>query len=277
MKLATYSVDGGTPRVGAVADDMVAELDCRDMLELVCAGPEELLRLVGASHRSVPLAEVKLCAPILNPQKIICIGLNYRAHAAESGVEPPAVPVVFAKYANTLIGDGDTISIPPVTQQADYEVELAVVIGRRARDVSADEALDYVFGYTVCNDVSARDLQFSEGGQWTHSKTLDTFAPMGPYIVTADEVPDPQSLQLRCVLNGETMQDSNTADMIFPIAELIQFLTRGMTLEPGDIISTGTPQGVGVSRKPPVFLKSGDQVRVEIEQLGGITNPVEQA
>ncbi|MDP9352028.1 MAG: fumarylacetoacetate hydrolase family protein, partial [Chloroflexota bacterium] len=161
--------------------------------------------------------------------------------------------------------------------QADYEVELAVVIGRRARDVSADEALDYVFGYTVCNDVSARDLQFSEGGQWTHSKTLDTFAPMGPYIVTADEVPDPQSLQLRCVLNGETMQDSNTADMLFPVAELIQFLTRGMTLEPGDIISTGTPQGVGVSRKPPVFLKSGDQVRVEIERLGGITNPVEQA
>lgn len=276
MKLATYQVDGGEYRVGAVADDIVAELDCRDMLELISAGQEEVIRRVGASQRSVPLADVKLCAPILNPGKIICIGLNYRAHAAESGAEVPAVPVVFAKYANTLIGDGDSIRIPPVTQKADYEVELAVVIGKRARDVSADEALEYVFGYTVCNDVSARDLQFSEGGQWTHSKTLDTFAPMGPYIVTADEVPDPLALQLRCILNGETMQDSNTSDMIFPVGELIQFLSQGMTLECGDIISTGTPQGVGQSRKPPVFLKTGDEVSVEIERLGRITNPVEE-
>ncbi len=276
MKLATYRMGDGSPQVGAVAEDMITPLDCVDMLSLIQAGPEELMRLVANTHESVPLSDVHLCAPILNPGKIICIGLNYRAHAAESGAEVPQTPVVFAKYANTLVGHGDPVRIPPITQKADYEVELAVVIGRTARDVPADEALDYVFGYTVCNDVSARDLQFSEGGQWTHSKTLDTFAPMGPYVATTDVIPDPQNLRLSTVLNGETVQDSSTADMIFPVAELVAFLSRGMTLECGDIISTGTPQGVGQSRTPPVFLKAGDEVSVEVENIGRLTNPVEE-
>ncbi len=267
MKLVTYKMNDGAPRVGAVAKDMITPLDYADMLSLIQAGSQEVVRLVANADESVPLSDAQLCAPILNPGKIICIGLNYRAHAAESGAEAPQTPVVFAKFANTLVGHGDPIRIPPITKKADYEVELAVVIGRSARDVPADEALAYVFGYTVCNDVSARDLQFSEGGQWTHSKTLDTFAPMGPSIVTADDIPDPQGLRLSTVLNGETVQDSSTADMIFPVAELIAFLSRGMTLECGDIISTGTPQGVGQSRTPPVFLKAGDEVSVEVENM----------
>ncbi len=276
MKLVTYKMNDGAPRVGAVAKDMITPLDYADMLSLIQAGSQEVVRLVANADESVPLSDAQLCAPILNPGKIICIGLNYRAHAAESGAEAPQTPVVFAKFANTLVGHGDPIRIPPITKKADYEVELAVVIGRSARDVPADEALAYVFGYTVCNDVSARDLQFSEGGQWTHSKTLDTFAPMGPSIVTADDIPDPQGLRLSTVLNGETVQDSSTADMIFPVAELIAFLSRGMTLECGDIISTGTPQGVGQSRTPPVFLKAGDEVSVEVENIGTLTNFVEQ-
>lgn len=276
MKLATFTVGGDAPRVGAVVEDMITPLDCRDMLELITAGEEELLRLVANARGSVPVAGAHFCAPVLNPGKIICIGLNYRDHAAESGAEVPQVPVVFAKWANTLAGQGDPIRIPPITSKVDYEAELAVVIGRQGRDIPSDEALDYVFGYTNCHDVSARDLQFSEGGQWTHSKTLDTFAPMGPYLVTTDDIPDPQALRIRCILNGETMQDGNTSDMIFPVAELIAFLSQGMTLECGDIISTGTPAGVGQSRKPPVFLKAGDEVSIEIDGLGRLTNPVEQ-
>ncbi|MDP9378809.1 MAG: fumarylacetoacetate hydrolase family protein [Chloroflexota bacterium] len=276
MKLATFTVDGSAPRVGVVVEDMVTPLDCADMLQLITSGEEELLRLVANARGSVPVADAHFCAPILNPGKIICIGLNYRDHAAESGAEVPQVPVVFAKWANTLTGHGDPIRIPCITGKPDYEAELAVIIGRTGRDIPSDEALDYVFGYTNCHDVSARDLQFSEGGQWTHSKTLDTFAPMGPYLVTKDDIPDPQALRIRCILNGETMQDSNTSEMIFPVAELIAFLSRGMTLECGDIISTGTPAGVGTSRKPPVFLKAGDEVSIEIEGLGRLTNPVVQ-
>jgi 2-keto-4-pentenoate hydratase/2-oxohepta-3-ene-1,7-dioic acid hydratase in catechol pathway len=174
-----------------------------------------------------------------------------------------------------VIGPGETIRIPPIIGQADYEAELAVVVGRAARNVPESEALDYVFGYMNANDVSSRDLQFSEGGQWTRSKSIDTFCPLGPYIATRDEVPDPQDLSIRCVLNGEVMQDGTTSKMIFSVAELVSFLSQGMTLVPGDIIVTGTPPGVGSARDPQVWLKDGDEVTIEIEGLGTLTNPVE--
>jgi len=224
---------------------------------------------------TVPLGDARIHAPIAGPEKVIGIGLNYEDHAAETGADIPEKPIVFAKFANTVIGPGETIRIPPITEQADYEAELAVVIGRPARNVSEDEALDYVFGYANCNDVSSRDLQFSEGGQWTRSKSIDTFCPLGPYLVTADEVPDPQNFSVRSIVNGEVMQDGTTSDMIFTVAQLISFLSTGMTLMPGDVVATGTPAGVGFARDPKVFLKPGDEVTIEIEGLGSLTNPVE--
>ena len=183
--------------------------------------------------------------------------------------------MVFTKYPNTIVGPGEAILIPPITQQVDYEAELAVIIGKTARNVPESEALDHVFGYANANDVSARDLQFSEGGQWTRSKSLDTFMPFGPFIATKDEVPDPQNLFIRAILNGETVQDGTTAKMIFPVSELVAFLSTGMTLVPGDIIITGTPPGVGMARDPQLWMKPGDEVTIEIENLGALTNPVE--
>jgi 2-keto-4-pentenoate hydratase/2-oxohepta-3-ene-1,7-dioic acid hydratase in catechol pathway len=223
---------------------------------------------------TVPLAEARIHAPIAAPEKVIGIGLNYEDHAAETGSDIPEKPIVFAKYPNTVIGPGETITIPPITEQADYEAELAVIIGKTARNVPESEALEYVFGYTNANDVSSRDLQFSEGGQWTRSKSIDTFCPLGPYIATADEVEDPQDLSVRCTLNGEVMQDGTTSKMIFSVAELVSFLSQGMTLVPGDVIVTGTPPGVGSARDPQVWLKDGDEVTIEIEGLGALTNPV---
>ena len=225
----------------------------------------------------MPLGEARLHAPVARPQKVIGIGLNYEDHAAETGAEIPEKPIVFAKFSNSVIGPGEAIRIPPITEQADYEAELAVIIGKAARNVSESEALDYVFGYTNANDVSSRDLQFSEGGQWTRSKSIDTFAPIGPYIATREEVPDPQNLYIRCILNGEAVQDGTTSDMIFSVAELVSFLSHGMTLVPGDLIFTGTPAGVGFARDPKLFLKAGDEVSIEIEGLGTLTNPVETA
>lgn len=273
MKLVRYSIDDGDPKVGYVEDGEVRELGGPSMLEYIEHG-RSADRKPGA--QSVLLDEVRLHAPVDRPQKIICIGLNYEDHAAETGARIPEKPIVFAKYPNTIIGPGEPIRIPAITEQADYEAELAVVIGRAARHVEPEDALEYVFGYMNANDVSSRDLQFSEGGQWTRSKSLDTFAPIGPYLVTRDEVPDPQDLSVKATLNGEVMQDGTTAKMIFPVAELISFLSKGMTLEPGDIILTGTPPGVGVARDPQVFLKAGDEVTIEIEGLGALTNPVEQ-
>jgi 2,4-didehydro-3-deoxy-L-rhamnonate hydrolase len=223
----------------------------------------------------VPLSEARLHAPVERPGKIIAIGLNYEDHAAETGAEIPEKPIVFAKYPNAVIGPGEPILIPPITEQVDYEAELAVVVGREAKNVSESEALDYVFGYANSNDVSSRDLQFSEGGQWTRSKSIDTFCPVGPFIATTDEIPDPQDLSVRCTLNGEVMQDGTTSKMIFSVAQLVSFLSGGMTLEPGDIIITGTPPGVGMARDPQVWLRPGDEVSVEIEGLGTLTNPVE--
>jgi 2-keto-4-pentenoate hydratase/2-oxohepta-3-ene-1,7-dioic acid hydratase in catechol pathway len=211
--------------------------------------------------------------PIDIPRKIVCVGLNYRDHAEEQGTELPSAPLLFAKWPNALIGPGEPIVIPRVSKQVDYEAELGVVIGERVRHVSEENALEAVRGYMCLNDVSARDLQFSDG-QWTRGKSADTFCPVGPQLVRAADVPDPQALGIRCVLNGETMQDSTTANMIFTVAEIIAYITKTMTLEPGDLIATGTPAGVGVFRDPPVLLKDGDEVTVEIDGLGSLTNPV---
>lgn len=217
--------------------------------------------------------DVRILPPVAPGAKIVCAGLNYRDHAEETGVPVPEKPILFAKYGNTLIAHGDPIEIPPITQQVDYEAELGVVIGKRARAVPVADALDHVLGYTCVNDVSARDLQFTEL-QWIRGKSLDTFCPVGPHIVTPDEIPDPQALGIRCVVNGEKLQDSSTKQMVFGVAELIAFISAGVTLEPGDLIATGTPAGVGFVRKPPVFLKPGDTVRVEIEGIGALENPV---
>jgi 2-keto-4-pentenoate hydratase/2-oxohepta-3-ene-1,7-dioic acid hydratase in catechol pathway len=206
------------------------------------------------------------------PQKVVCVGLNYRDHADEQGVALPERPLLFAKWPNTLIGNGDAIRIPSISQNVDYEAELGVVIGRRAKGVSAGDALSFVEGYVVANDVSGRDLQFADG-QWVRGKSLDTFLPVGD-LVPASEVPDPQALAIRAVLNGEVMQDSSTSNQIFGVAEVIAFVSQAITLEPGDLIITGTPAGVGAFRVPPVWLKPGDEITIEIEGVGSITNPV---
>jgi 2-keto-4-pentenoate hydratase/2-oxohepta-3-ene-1,7-dioic acid hydratase in catechol pathway len=206
------------------------------------------------------------------PQKIVCVGLNYRDHAEEQGVALPERPLLFAKWPNTLIGPGDPIRIPAISKNVDYEAELGVVIGRRARGVEAGSALDYVRGYVVANDVSGRDLQFADG-QWVRGKSLDTFLPVGD-LVPASEVPDPQSLPVRAILNGETMQDSTTANMVFGVAEIVAFISQAITLEPGDLILTGTPAGVGAFRDPKVWMKPGDEITIEIDGIGSITNPV---
>jgi 2-keto-4-pentenoate hydratase/2-oxohepta-3-ene-1,7-dioic acid hydratase in catechol pathway len=214
--------------------------------------------------------------PIERPSKIVCVGLNYRDHAEEQGAELPSAPLLFAKWPNALIGPGEPILIPAVTRRVDYEAELGVVIAKRCRDVSADNALEAVGGYLCLNDVSARDLQFADG-QWTRGKSIDTFCPVGPRVVPAEDVPDPQALGIRCLVNGEVMQDSTTANMIFSVAEVIAHASRTMTVEPGDLFATGTPAGVGVFRDPPVLLQDGDEVTVEIEGLGALTNPVQAA
>jgi 2,4-diketo-3-deoxy-L-fuconate hydrolase len=210
--------------------------------------------------------------PIEQPGKVVCVGMNYRDHAAESGLEVPDHPVLFAKWPNALIGPGEPILLPAGSDQVDYEAELGVVIGRRARGLAVEDALGAVAGYVCVNDVSARDLQFADG-QWTRAKSLDTFCPVGP-LTPAAEIPDPQRLRIRCLLNGEPLQDSSTEHMVFSVAELVAFISEGITLEPGDLIATGTPAGVGFTRKPPVFLQPGDEVTVEIEGLGSLTNPV---
>jgi 2-keto-4-pentenoate hydratase/2-oxohepta-3-ene-1,7-dioic acid hydratase in catechol pathway len=211
--------------------------------------------------------------PIDLPQKIICVGMNYRDHAAEAGLPVPERPILFAKWPNALIGPGETIVIPPWVEEVDYEAELAVVIGRRARGLSVDEALGAVGGYTCLNDVSSRKIQF-EDGQWSRAKTFDTFCPVGPTVVPVDAVPDPQALAVRCSVNGRLLQDSTTAEMVFGVAEIVSFVSTAITLEPGDLIATGTPFGVGYTREPPVFLEDGDEVTVEIDRIGALTNPV---
>jgi 2-keto-4-pentenoate hydratase/2-oxohepta-3-ene-1,7-dioic acid hydratase in catechol pathway len=220
-----------------------------------------------------PLAEVKLLAPVPRPGKIICVGLNYRDHAKETGKAVPTEPVLFSKYANSVVGPGADVVVPPEAEKVDYEAELAVVIGRRASRVAAADALDHVAGYACANDVSSRSLQFLSD-QWLLGKAIDTFLPLGPYLVTADEVPDPQALGIRCLVNDELLQDSNTGQMIFGVAELISYASRTITLEPGDLLVTGTPSGVGDAADPPRYLRAGDRMRVEIDGLGELENTV---
>ena len=213
-----------------------------------------------------------MTVPIARPGKIVCVGLNYRDHAEEQGVDLPAAPLFFAKYTTALIGPGDPIVIPPVVTKCDYEAELGVVLGATVRNVSKENALEAVAGYVVANDVSARDLQFADG-QWTRGKSPDTFCPVGP-LVPAAEVPDPHALPIRAILNGETMQDSTTANLIFGIDEVISFASQTSTLEAGDLILTGTPAGVGVFRDPQRLLQPGDEITIEIDGVGSLTNPV---
>jgi 2,4-diketo-3-deoxy-L-fuconate hydrolase len=214
-----------------------------------------------------------MTVPIPRPGKIVCVGLNYKDHAEEQGAELPTAPLLFAKFTTALIGPGDPIVIPPIVTRCDYEAELGVVIGSTVRGVSKENALEAVAGYVVANDVSARDLQFSDG-QWTRGKSPDTFCPVGP-LVPAAAVPDPHALGIRAILNGETMQDSTTANLIFGIDEIIGYASQTSTLEPGDLILTGTPAGVGVFRDPPRLLQPGDEITIEIDGVGSLTNPVE--
>jgi 2-keto-4-pentenoate hydratase/2-oxohepta-3-ene-1,7-dioic acid hydratase in catechol pathway len=229
--------------------------------------------LTDATAEPVLLSELEVLAPVPRPGKIICIGLNYRDHAKEADLDLSEQPILFAKFANSVVGPGARVEIPPEAAQVDYEAELGVVIGRRACRVPAGNALDYVAGYTCCNDVSARDLQFAVS-QWTRGKAIDTFLPMGPVLCTRDEIADPQALGIRCTVNGELRQSSSTSQMIFGVAELIAFLSRTMTLEPGDVIATGTPPGVGMAFDPPRWLSPGDEVAVEIDSVGILVNEV---
>lgn len=278
MSLCRYQDEQGQPqyalyRPGAIcplknlideppADGEIFSMDAERLASLHCTDesqwvpePDQLLPVVG------------------QPSKVICIGLNYRDHAIETGSEIPGEPVVFSKFNTTLVGHGDSIRLPAVSSEVDYEAELVVVIGKKAKHVPAAAAMDYVFGYTCGHDVSARDWQKGRpGGQWLLGKTFDTFAPTGPCIVPVSEVSDPANLRVRMHLNGEVVQDSTTAQLIFDIPSLIEHLTKIVTLLPGDLIFTGTPPGVGAARNPPVFLKPGDDCKVEIEGIGTLAN-----
>jgi 2-keto-4-pentenoate hydratase/2-oxohepta-3-ene-1,7-dioic acid hydratase in catechol pathway len=246
---------------GHPAADVLREVLARQ-LDLSAPGPV------------VAAGELTVLAPARNPAKILCVGLNYAAHAAEAGVQAPAQPVFFAKTTNTITGPGKPIRYQTdVTQQVDYEAELVAVIGRRARDVPAGDALRHVLGYTIGNDVSARDAQFGDG-QWMRGKSMDTFAPIGPAIVTADELGDAGDLAISCRVNGTVYQNDSTKSLIHGVADLVSYASRFATLEPGDLLFTGTPEGVGFTRTPPVFLQDGDMVEVEIGGLGVLANPV---
>ena len=242
-------------------------LALKDLAELKKLSPDDLKQ----AGNLLPGKEIAMGPCVPYPPKIICIGLNYRRHAIESGMTIPTVPVVFTKYSNTLTDYGHDVPLGPVGVEFDYEVELGVVIGKKCKNVRREEALDHVLGYCVSNDLSCRDLQFMSS-QWLMGKSLDAFLPLGKYMVTADEVGDPQNLQLSCYLNGEQRQNSNTVDMVFSVAEIIEFLSRHMTLEPGDLILTGTPEGVIMGMQQKQWLKPGDVVKVEIEKLGYTEN-----
>jgi 2-keto-4-pentenoate hydratase/2-oxohepta-3-ene-1,7-dioic acid hydratase in catechol pathway len=220
-----------------------------------------------------PLQKARLRPPILRPGKIICVGRNYAEHARERGAEVPARPIYFLKSNNTICGPGDPIRVPSNSKQVDYEAELAVVMGKGGKQIPEEKAYEYIAGYMILNDISARDMQAADK-QWFRGKSCDTFAPIGPWIVTSEEIPDPHALHISLTLNGQTMQDSSTGDMIFKIPYLLSYLSQSLTFEPGDILSTGTPEGIGAGRTPPVFLKPGDSVSVTIEKIGTLTNPV---
>jgi len=280
VRLLTYD-DGSGPQAGIQLGQELVPVaalgapagSLRGLLHALDAdGLAALAARAADADARVALADVRLLAPVPDPEKIVCLGLNYRDHAAEAGQEIPAAPMWFAKFANSLIGSGEPIVLPPAhADHVDYEAELAVVIGRAALRVSAERALDYVAGAMPFNDVTARDLQF-QNPLWTSGKAIDTFAPCGPALVTLDQIDDLQSLTLRTRVNGETLQEGTTANQIFAVAEVVAWLSRTMTLLPGDVIATGTPAGVGASKGR--FLRGGDSVEVEVEGLGALVNPV---
>jgi 2-keto-4-pentenoate hydratase/2-oxohepta-3-ene-1,7-dioic acid hydratase in catechol pathway len=273
VRLATYEL-GGAAACGVVRGDRVVALPGETVKGILERGPEHWPEVAAqASGEGIALDDVRLLAPIPDPDKILCIGLNYRDHAQETGMAAPPVPIVFAKFRNALAGATDPIVLPEASEAVDYEAELAVVIGQRCRGVQAADALDCVAGAMAFNDVSARDLQM-QTSQWTMGKAIDTFAPCGPTLVFMDEIGDLQDLRVQTRINGETVQSGTTASMIFTVAELIAFISSVMTLEPGDIIATGTPAGVGLARDPQLFIKADDVVEIEIENIGLLANPV---
>jgi acylpyruvate hydrolase len=287
MKLVTFE-SSGQVQLGVLRSlndrEMIfnlSQLDPRlpsDMIAFLKGGTSSLslaqqILAAASPDLGLDLADVRLLAPLPQPGKIICIGQNYLEHAKESNDSKAPYPIIFAKYNNAIIGPGEPIVIPSEVKKPDYEGELAVVIGRRGRNIPETEALNYVGGYMALNDVSARDWQ-NRTSQWVIGKTCDTFCPIGPVLVTSDEIPNPQDLHLRTSINGEEMQNGYTGDMIFPVAVLIADMSRVMTLEPGDVIATGTPPGVGFARVPPRWLRPGDVVRIEIENVGILENPV---
>ena len=274
LKFVSFKQGDGKVGAGVLSGDKVVNLTAAgftDMIDVIQRGDK--IREQVASWEDIPLAAVKLTAPIPRPPKLICVGLNYRDHALESKMEIPTVPTIFNKFPNVVIGPGEPIVLPMNSTRPDYEAEFAFVIGKGGRHIAAENWRDHVFGYTIINDVSARDFQMATS-QWLMGKTFDTFAPMGPVLVTADEIPDPHALDISLAINGETLQNSNTRELIFRIPELVAFLSSVVTLEPGDVVSTGTPAGVGFARNPPRFLKPGDEVVVHVEGLGDLRNPV---
>lgn len=265
-------------RAGQQAPDVVVQGDLRS----ICAAPDVVIHFLAdflqkvkvdgpEGNFALPIETVRLLPPIPDPGKFICIGLNYQDHCDEQNKPRPERPILFGKFSNAIVGHEDTVLHSTVTEQLDYEGELGIVIGRGGKGIKRRQALEHVFGYTIINDISARDVQKSDG-QFLRAKTQDTFAPMGPCVVTTHEISDPQNLQIKTRVNGVTLQDSTTRNMIFGVAELLEFISEGITLEPGDVISTGTPAGVGVHRKPQALLKAGDVMEVEIEGIGLLRN-----
>lgn len=281
MKLLNFQAVEGPVQAGVLQADRVHSLGAlgyHSVKQVLEAGQDALSKvqelLEGASAGSgMALSDVRVLAPLADAPKLIFIGLNYKDHAEEAKMPLPSVPTVFAKFGNTVTHPGDAIVLPKDTAKPDYEAEFAFVIGKRGRRIAAENWREYVAGYTIINDVSARDFQMATS-QWIMGKTCDTFCPMGPYLVTADEIEDPHNLRVELLLNGEVMQDSSTRELIFKIPELIAHLSAAMTLEPGDVVSTGTPAGVGFSKKPPRWLQEGDECVVRIEGLGELRNPV---
>jgi len=276
VRFVTFRQDNQHPQPGVIVGDRVIGLAAAgfpDMLSVLKADRQQVDNWIQSAASSQPLSSVTLLAPIPRPPKLICVGLNYRDHAIESKMEIPKVPTIFSKFPSAVIGPGDPIVLPKNSTQPDYEAEFAFVIGRGGRHIPAERWHEHVFGYTLINDVSARDFQMATS-QWLMGKTFDTFAPMGPYLVSADEIPDPHALDISLTINGETLQHSNTRELIFKIPELVAYLSSVFTLEPGDVVSTGTPAGVGFARKPPRYLRAGDDVTVHVDGIGDLRNPV---
>ncbi|MGJ5815891.1 fumarylacetoacetate hydrolase family protein [Paludibaculum fermentans] len=281
MRLVTYMSPGEVALAGVVTGEQVFSLQplgFASVLSVIAGGAAARAAIDGylkslPANAGKPLADVVLLAPVPRPPKFICVGLNYRDHAAETKMEIPSVPTIFSKFSNCIIGPGAPVILPKNSVKPDYEAEFAFVIGVGGRHIPADQWREHVYGYMCVNDVSARDFQMATS-QWLMGKTFDSFAPTGPWLTTADEIPDPHNLDIRMEINGETLQNSNTSNLIFNIPQLIEYLSSVFTLEPGDIVTTGTPAGVGFGHKPPRWLKAGDETVVTVQGLGSLRNPV---